>query len=50
MTLDPRMQFLEAQARQRAIPWDQMTVATLREQTEAGAELFGGAESAAACA
>lgn len=44
MTLDPRMQFLEAQARQRAIPWDQMTVAMLRAQTEAGAELFGGAK------
>ena len=42
MTLDPRMQFLEAQARQRAIPWDSMTVAMLRAQTEAGAELFGG--------
>ena len=43
MTLDPRMQFLEAQARLRAIPWDEMTVARLREQTEMGAELFGGA-------
>lgn len=42
MTLDPRMQFLEAQARQRAIPWDSMSVAALRAQTEAGAELFGG--------
>jgi acetyl esterase/lipase len=42
MTLDPRIQFLEAQARQRAIPWDQMSVAMLRAQTEAGAELFGG--------
>lgn len=42
MTLDPRMQFLEYQARQRAVPWDQMTVATLRAQTEAGAALFGG--------
>jgi acetyl esterase/lipase len=42
MTLDPRMQFLEAQARLRAVPWDQMSVAKLREQTEAGAELFGG--------
>lgn len=42
MTLDPRMQFLEAQARQRAIPWDQMTVAMLRAQTDAGARLFGG--------
>lgn len=42
MTLDPRMQFLEAQARQRAVPWDQMTVAMLRASTDAGAELFGG--------
>mgnify|MGYP000157662245 CR=1 FL=1 len=42
MTLDPRMQFLEAQARLRAVPWDSMTVKTLRAQTEAGAELFGG--------
>ena len=42
MTLDPRFQFLEAQARKRAIPWDQMTVAHLRAQTEAGADLFGG--------
>lgn len=42
MTLDPRFQFLEAQARKRQIPWDQMTVQKLRTQTEAGAELFGG--------
>jgi len=42
MTLDPRFQFLEAQARQRAIPWEKMTVEHLRAQTEAGAELFGG--------
>jgi acetyl esterase/lipase len=42
MTLDPRMQFLEAQARKRAIPWENMTVALLRAQTEAGAEVFGG--------
>jgi len=42
MTLDPRMQFLEAQARLRAVPWDSMTVKTMRAQTEAGAELFGG--------
>jgi acetyl esterase len=42
MTLDPRMQFLEAQARLRAIPWEEMTVAKLREQTEIGAEVFGG--------
>lgn len=44
MTLDPRFQFLEAQARQRAVPWDKMTVEHLRAQTEAGAELFGGAK------
>lgn len=42
MTLDPRFQFLEAQARERAIPWEKMTVQMLRAQTEAGAELFGG--------
>ena len=42
MTLDARFQFLEAQARQRAIPWEQQTVANLRAQTDAGAELFGG--------
>lgn len=42
MTLDPRFQFLEAQARARAIPWDRMTVDMLRAQTEAGSELFGG--------
>lgn len=42
MTLDPRFQFLENQARARAIPWDQMTIGMLRAQTEAGAELFGG--------
>jgi acetyl esterase/lipase len=44
MTLDPRMQFLESQARQRAVPWDSMTVELLRAQTEGGAELFGGAK------
>jgi acetyl esterase/lipase len=42
MTLDARMQFLEAQARQRAIPWEEMTVDRLREQTEMAAKLFGG--------
>lgn len=46
MTLDPRMQFLEAQARQRAIPWDSMSVVLLREQSEAGAEIFGGGKVA----
>ncbi len=44
MTLDPRMQFLEAQARQRALSWEEMSVAKLREQTEMGAALFGGAK------
>ncbi|MGD9981594.1 MAG: alpha/beta hydrolase [Hyphomonadaceae bacterium] len=39
MTLDPRMQFLEYQARQRTEP---LSVATLRAQTEAGSEIFGG--------
>ena len=39
MTLDPRFQFLEYQARQRAAP---LSVETLRQQTEAGAQLFGG--------
>lgn len=42
MTLDPRFQFLEAQARLRAEPWDRMTVEKLRAQTEAGSAIFGG--------
>ncbi len=42
MTLDPRLQFLEAQARQRAIPWNQQSPERLREQTEAMSEIFGG--------
>lgn len=42
MTLDPRIQFLEARARQRAVSWDTMTVERLRAQTETGAELFSG--------
>ncbi|MBX9745927.1 MAG: hypothetical protein K2X34_03435, partial [Hyphomonadaceae bacterium] len=46
MTLDARMQFLEAQARLRAVPWDSMSVKILRAQTEAGAEIFGGAKVA----
>jgi acetyl esterase/lipase len=40
MTLDPRMQFLEHQARKRA--GDEMTVAKLRAQTESGVAMFGG--------
>lgn len=43
MTLDPRLQFLEAQSRARAIPWEQQTPQRLREQTEAMSALFGGA-------
>lgn len=46
MTLDPRMQFLEAQARQRAIPWDAMTPAMLRQGEMIGSELFGGSKAA----
>lgn len=42
MTLDPRMQFLEHQARQRGVDWDTMSVERLREQTEAMCALFGG--------
>jgi len=40
MTLDPRFQFLEHQARQRTS--QRLEVAVLRAQTEAGAEIFGG--------
>jgi acetyl esterase/lipase len=47
MTLDPRMQFLEAQARKRAIPWENMTVDILRAQTETGAQIFGGGKAPA---
>ncbi len=43
MTLDPRFQFIENQARARAIPWDQITPAWYRAQTEAGSKIFGGA-------
>lgn len=42
MALDPRMQFLEAQARAR--PAQPMSVARLRAQTEAGARIFGGGQ------
>ncbi|NJO35349.1 MAG: hypothetical protein HC869_21935 [Rhodospirillales bacterium] len=44
MTLDPRMQFLEAQARQRAIPWDAMTPALLRQGEMMGSEMLGGSK------
>ncbi|MFZ2030815.1 MAG: alpha/beta hydrolase [Vitreimonas sp.] len=43
MTLDPRFQFLEAQARLRAVPWDKQTPQSLREASESGNEIFGGA-------
>ena len=43
-TLDPRMQFLEAEARKRAIPWEAMTPAMLRAGEQQGSELFGGAK------
>jgi len=43
MTLDPRMQFLEAQSRARGVDWDTMTPQQFRAQTEAMSDLFGGA-------
>jgi acetyl esterase len=43
MTLDPRMQFLEAQSRARAEPWEQQSPERFRAQTDAMSELFGGA-------
>lgn len=43
MTLDPRLQFLEAKARERGVDWATMTPAKLRAQTEALSETFGGA-------
>ena len=42
MTLDPRIQFLEANARKRAIPWENQTVANLRQQTTELRNVFGG--------
>lgn len=43
MTLDPRFQVIEAQARLRPIDWETTTPAIQRAQAEAGAEMFGGA-------
>jgi acetyl esterase/lipase len=42
MTLDARLQFIEAQARKRAIPWEQQTPESLRAATEQMSETFGG--------
>lgn len=42
MTLDPRFQFLENNARQRVVDWSAMTPARLREQANLGAEMFAG--------
>ncbi|MBY0563390.1 MAG: alpha/beta hydrolase [Hyphomonadaceae bacterium] len=42
MTLDPRMQFLEAQARKRAAAGGEVSVARARAQTEVGSEIFHG--------
>ena len=42
MTLDPRYQFLEAQARKRPANWSIMTPELMRAQTDAFAEIFGG--------
>jgi acetyl esterase/lipase len=43
MTLDPRLQFLEARARERAIPWEAQSPAALRAHTAALSDIFGGA-------
>jgi len=42
MTLDPRFQFIEAQARGRAAAGGGLSVAKLRAQSETGSEIFGG--------
>ncbi len=42
MTLDPHFQFLEAQARARAVPGQEINLEQFRAATEAGSELFGG--------
>lgn len=42
MTLDPRLQYLEARARRRAVDWAVVSVETLRARTEALSEMFGG--------
>ena len=42
MTLDPRLQFIEHRARQRARPWSEMTPEYLRAQTEGLSRIFGG--------
>lgn len=42
-TLDPRFQFLEAQARKRPSNWDAITAADIRAQTNAMVDMFGGA-------
>jgi acetyl esterase/lipase len=45
MTLDPRFQFIEAQARKRPADWETVTPAQLRAQTDAMAGMFGGARA-----
>lgn len=42
MTLEPRLQFLEARARAGAMPWAEVTPEILRRQTEGLSRLFGG--------
>jgi acetyl esterase len=42
MTLDPRFQFIEHNARSRGVDWDAMTPARLREQANIGTAMFGG--------
>jgi acetyl esterase/lipase len=46
MTLDPRLQFLEANSRKRALAWEDQTVANLRAQTAQLSEMFGGRRAA----
>jgi len=42
MTLDPRFQFLEQQARERAIDWDMVTPELFRARSGAMERMFGG--------
>lgn len=42
MTLDPRLQFIEARARERARPLEEVSPQTFRAQTEALSATFGG--------
>jgi acetyl esterase/lipase len=43
-TLEPRIQYIEAETRRRAVPPEELTLERRRAQTETLAELFGGAK------